>query len=276
MTPKGTSEKPKADAQREDDKAALDRLGAYSTVAVAVIAFFLALYTGKLWKATVDLAKEARADSQRQAHETQESLRIAQASADAARRSAEVAASAVGPFLIPEIRNCDLHPPLEGLAAGATHKPSLTLGFNNVGSSPAILQRVAAQFFLAEREELPSLGAFESLKSRDVTLAIPPNSVGGSFILHFNRSIDAGEIRRLAGEAQGAYLRFLVLGYVVYTDVFAIRHTRRFCLKVGQDKWQELKGDGKYNRITREDANKSELPPEEEPSGSRQQGLMNE
>lgn len=52
--------------EQENEKSSLDRLIAWSTVALAVITFFLALFTAKLWKSTGDLAKGAEDTAKRQ------------------------------------------------------------------------------------------------------------------------------------------------------------------------------------------------------------------
>jgi hypothetical protein len=86
-----TYTKTQSEQQHEEEKATYDRLVAYSTVALAVITFFLALYTAKLWKATVNLGKDAKEAAARQASEMQESLMISKDSAVAAMKSADAA-----------------------------------------------------------------------------------------------------------------------------------------------------------------------------------------
>lgn len=53
-------------SEQEGEKSTLDRLTAFSTVALAVITFFLALYTARLWGATDKLVKGAEETAQRQ------------------------------------------------------------------------------------------------------------------------------------------------------------------------------------------------------------------
>lgn len=61
----------------------------YLTGAMAFITFFLALYTGKLYRATVGLGREAKATSDRQGIEMRTSLAIAEKSAATATRTVE-------------------------------------------------------------------------------------------------------------------------------------------------------------------------------------------
>ena len=82
--------KSQSEQRHENEKTATDELIAYATIALAAITFFLALYTAKLWKATVKLGSEAKDTSERQAREMEQSLSIAKASADAATESAKL------------------------------------------------------------------------------------------------------------------------------------------------------------------------------------------
>ncbi|WP_211625873.1 hypothetical protein [Paraburkholderia domus] len=60
--------------QAEVTKESNDRLVAYSTVALAVVTLFLAIWTGLLWKATVRLGRDAKETSERQSQEMQKSI----------------------------------------------------------------------------------------------------------------------------------------------------------------------------------------------------------
>lgn len=91
--------KAKREADQEKEKATNDKLIAYSTVAIAVITFFLALYTAKLWRATVKLGSDAKDAADRQAAELQKSLAIAKESADAAMLQAKAAVAAELPII---------------------------------------------------------------------------------------------------------------------------------------------------------------------------------
>ena len=52
--------------EQESEKSTLDRLSAWSTVALAVITFFLALFTAFLWWKTRELVKDAKDAANRQ------------------------------------------------------------------------------------------------------------------------------------------------------------------------------------------------------------------
>lgn len=62
----------------------------YLTGALAFVTFLLALYTGKLYRATVRLGEDAKKTSDRQETEMRESLAISKQSADAAKSQAEM------------------------------------------------------------------------------------------------------------------------------------------------------------------------------------------
>jgi hypothetical protein len=81
--------------QHEGGKVNYEAMIAYGTVALALFTFLLFLYTSRLWRATVDLGKDAKRTADRQAAETAASLAIARDAADAATRSAKAAQNGV-------------------------------------------------------------------------------------------------------------------------------------------------------------------------------------
>ena len=208
----------------------------------------LAIYTARLWRATKEGAE-------RQQKEMQQVLTIARTSADAATRQANAAISAAAPMLYPRVdERQDLYP-REVDADDMTHQSSALLRFENIGRSPAIVRKIGAKFFLLHREEFleapPPLASLPTLESSAI---IGPGDTGGGKTWTFERSIDANEIRQLLATATAPHwLRFFIIGYVVYDDVFRVRHTQRFCVKVRR-KFQAIKGSMAFNEITHQAA----------------------
>ena len=98
-----------------------------------------------------------------------------------------------------------------------------------------------------------TLAAASLTISEQTSDAIPANETRGSKTWHFERDIDHGEIRALAGLAiKGRnFLRFYVRGFVVFDDVFGVRHTSYFLIKVRQNNWYAQKGGETFNRVDR-------------------------
>lgn len=67
----------------------------YLTAALSIFTLGLMIYTAKMWRATVDLSKEAKATSEQQHADTERALATAEQSAKAAQRSADISAQAL-------------------------------------------------------------------------------------------------------------------------------------------------------------------------------------
>jgi hypothetical protein len=89
VVPAENSEESAAVKQRDRDKDFLDALTGWSTLALAVITFGLAVFTYKLWSATMTLVKDAESTSKTQSEDTKEQLRIAKENADSTRLMVE-------------------------------------------------------------------------------------------------------------------------------------------------------------------------------------------
>lgn len=258
---KKTPEQTTHEAYEHDEKPSLDRGLTYGTIAYAAFTFFLFLVTSFLAIFTYKLWRDASETSKRQAREMQDSLAIAKQSADASRDSADAAVSAEMPFLYPRASQINLHPMTVPTDAQQTHVPSVFVDFRNIGKTPAILTRVGVKFILTEQDQLPTTPpTIEEINSVGRDDVIAPDGTGGGRKWPFERQISADEIRRLIGDTKGNFLRFYVVGYVIYYDVFDSRHVRRFCMKVRNNGFQPMRGGEAYNRIQREKSPKKELP----------------
>ena len=231
---------------------------------VVVSALAVAFFTFTLWRTTTGLQNLA----EQQGADMKASLRVAQETAKAARDSADAAVRSAMPFLVPRIRQFRLHPTniSERLPENATHRPSVKLAFRNIGATPAVMIRIGARLYLAENDVLPSPPPpIAELGGIGRSEPVPVNGTTSSKRWLFERDIDRTEIEALARNAskRTRYLRFHLIGYVVYDDMFDVRHTRRFCVKVRQQQeFQELRGLEPYNRLVMEHKPKDDLPAE--------------
>jgi hypothetical protein len=167
------------------------------------------------------------------------------------------------PYLYPRITAFNLYPDVEESAVSdeMTHHPGVKLAFNNLGKTPAIVRRVRAELILISRDMLPPIPPTFSAGEVQSDTVIAPESTAGTRTWSFNRIINATEIRELIADTkESQYRRFFLYGYVVYDDFFGTRHTRRFCIKARQHRWQALKGGSRYNGITESLAPETEDP----------------
>jgi outer membrane biosynthesis protein TonB len=186
------------------------------------------------------------------------------------KRSIDMTTREAMPLLYPRVEasGIHLHPEVMELKEQATHRPSLALFFQNVGRTPAMLHYVGARLYLTEQDKLPAnpppLLDIPCVQSDAV---IPGGGIGGKRGWDFDHEVDIEQMRRLAQRATGDFLRFYLVGFVIYEDVFNNRHTRRFCLKVRQN-FQAMRGGKRYNSMT------TEVAPEREPEGLNTQGSL--
>jgi hypothetical protein len=222
------------------------------TVALVIVTGVLAVYTAFLWRTT-------RQSAERQSKELKSTLAIARTSAEAASKQANASIASSAPFLYPRVREKEnLYPP-SVQDDNATHLPSAWLYFENIGRSPALLKGIAAKFFLVHRDELPELAPpMETLPLLQSSAIIGAGDEGGGKTWQFDRLIDANEIRQLLASVSAPHwLRFYLIGYIVYDDVFQIRHTQRFCIKVRR-RFQAMKGGPLLNEIAHSEAHADE------------------
>lgn len=154
------------------------------------------------------------------------------------------------PFLYPRVKRFDLYPNIEPAEVGdqVTHQPSISLGFENIGKTPAMLRRIRAELLLIDRDLLPPIPPpFQNSTEVVSDAVVAPEKRAGIRTVAFHRAIPAGEIRQLLAEVEEqSFKRFFVYGYVIYDDFFGIRHTKRFCVKL-RNGWQAVKGGSRYN-----------------------------
>jgi hypothetical protein len=234
-----------AERQESEHKVSTDRKLIFWTGVLATATLVLSGITGVLAKYTYNLWNEAKATSERQGREMQESLSIA-------RGAAEAAISEAAPYLYPRVIEWSLYPDKVG-DEDALHIPRIGLAFENIGRTPAIMSRVGVRLELIEDETNlpvpPPLGVIPSEERNDAVPAGELSKESGTWA--FARSINAAEIRKLLANTKGPYLRFYIYGFVIYEDVFNARTTARFCMKL-RTNWQVIRGGADFNTRKRE------------------------
>jgi hypothetical protein len=112
----------------------------YLTFALAFVTLGLAIYTAKLYRATVGLGSEAKSTSDRQAAEMEKSLAIAKEAADAAQKSADVAEKTLTLGERPYVFAFNV----SKFCISEDLIPAITYEVANFGKTPAIIERVQA------------------------------------------------------------------------------------------------------------------------------------
>jgi hypothetical protein len=244
----------------------------YLTGSLAAFTLGLMIYTSFLWGITKRVGKDAKDTAERQAAQTQESLSISRAAANAAKESAEVAIKTAMPLLRPNVVSMfGLHPLLATTTDLPKHESVIHLHFDNFGKSPAFLRAVRAELFLT-RDNLPSVD-WDALATRDQEVMVVPGDGRardydwGALELRQNTPLSAHDLDEILAEAKTRrYRRFFLAGEVVYDDFFGQRHWSRFCLKlrlwgtnthnaeknvweVKANAFQATKGGSEYNRV---------------------------
>lgn len=208
---------------------------------------FVAAFTWALVRSTNRLWEEAKATS-----------KIAVASANAAKESADAAVAASIPVLEPFITQGPLHP----LDAGQCQQEFTAIAdfvFRNLGKTPAIVQEVRAGLFLCQGEVFPSVDYGNlTLYSNEPWVAGADAGPQVQAIVECRHrfTLTAEQATQLLSEENATSRRFALIGKVIYDDLFGYRHTRHFCLKLrhhtANGLFQTTRGGRKYNNVSRE------------------------
>jgi hypothetical protein len=159
--------------------------------------------------------------------------------ATAAKDAANYAGKSATPLLMPYVlqHNFDLHP-LAQIDQPVVHTSKLLLAFDNYGSTPATVKSVKARLFHVVRDAVPRNEKIDSWEPITYTVIVPGQFRGkdlstGALDFRQQVSFSPVQLAEILAEAdeRTVYRRFLMIGHVVYDDVFGYRHTRRFCIK---------------------------------------------
>jgi hypothetical protein len=250
---------------RQKKKFENDRWLVNSTIWLAGVTTFLAVFTFGLWLATYRLAKEAKESAATQIGKMEMALSIsrnaanaAKESADATTRSVEAAVVSSMPILVPFVpRATDLYP--DNLIV-EPYTPRLNFVFQNFGATPGIVRQVRAELFLVTQDQLPDVDV-NALGTIHQEIIVPGKLTGEAAKIPGSdvecrpfRPITIEEHKMLLKETRTGepFQRFYLFGQVIYDDFFDTRHTATFCLKVRKHGYHGPHGGARYNRITRE------------------------
>jgi hypothetical protein len=138
-------------------------------------------------------------------------------------------------------------------------RSEILFAFQNHGKTPAIIRRVQADLFITANDALPvvdweklPLHHHEEVMAAKTTRA-DLNEIS-NVDLAKNFSVSAGELNELFAEAKGRFRRIFLVGFVVYDDLYGMRHTTRFCRKLRKApnvRFQSQHGALAYNNTTR-------------------------
>ncbi|MDO8810574.1 MAG: hypothetical protein Q7J38_00905 [Gallionella sp.] len=209
-------------AEKHNDYFSAEWWLVYSTFILAIITFGLALYTAKLYRATVGLGKEAKGTSERQAREMEKSLAIADAAAQAAISGNELTrktfVSSQRPWVV-------IHKIVPRSALDLNHGLSFAFIVKNVGHSPAMNVDVSALVHLPHRGDAHEVHrnlrderarTRPTLLSNDVSIGhlIIPNE---EMEIQVQIGIDLVEFQKAASTNPFGEIIILILGQVSYS-----------------------------------------------------------
>ncbi len=214
----------------------------YLTGALAAITFFLAFYTGLLYRATVKLGKDAKTTGDRQEIEVKNSLAISKQAADAATQTVETMRDADGPYLFPEYLRFKIR---DG-------RPTFVYTFRNYGNTPAVLNHFQDLMTFDPLAEHPFFD--QDLTARpERENVIPPKGdyteiyagfpIGVSYEQFVSR-VNGGEKLHLIGRAR-------------YEDIFGRKYTKYFCMNIAPTHMPNvvrfwIAGGKPFNRLEKE------------------------
>jgi hypothetical protein len=162
----------------------------------------------------------------------------AKKAADAAQKSADAAVKGAMPILLPYITGHNLHP-LQRITQPLSYQSALLLSFDNYGKTPATIRQFKGKLFLTVRDGPPRNLDFGDWKPTSYNVIIPGDFRGKDLVtgaLDFRQEVTftPTELDELLAEADPAslYRRFVLIGHVIYDDVFGKRHTSKFCIKL--------------------------------------------
>jgi len=211
----------------------------YLTFALVVVTLGLAIYTAKLYRATVGLGKDAKSTSDRQAAEMEKSLTIAKEAAEATQKAAEAAElnarAAIG-IELPIIRTIatDLlstdtlitgeGPYSGGVDDGPPTKYSAVgyIRFENHGRTPAFPEKISVGWMVAEK--LPENPTYLKTSNLNHAAVIKPD---GNFAADTHYGIELTDEELQATKEARAWLWFY--GCLYYNDFLHTKRTARFC-----------------------------------------------
>jgi hypothetical protein len=209
------------------------------TWALVIATVALAVYTARLFRATVKLGDEAKRTSEQQRADTKESLEVSEAAAAAATKSADVAEKTLkvtqrGYLTLSRVK-------FEGLSAGQQPQRFMCATANK-GNTPI---RIVAKYLMrGVVDSLPDTPVLGAQADAVATPLAPGDDVGHNFTLDPLPESKLAEV--LAGTKN-----FFIYGFFDYVDVFSEQHRMGFCFRYSLTA-KELRqfGNEAYNYAT--------------------------
>lgn len=190
-----------------------DTLNAISTLAVAIFTFTLWASTQKLWLAGENQRKFSERIAAEQARDMRLSLDIAKQSIEALQAS-ERPHLIIGPSLIF----------LNSIARDGTAAPNaLAIEWLNLGKGPAFLKEIYMSVFAAI--ELPDIPPPLDILTRSFVI------IGPGRTEKFLEKLKITEEVWATGTATEGSHSLFVIGKIVYTDSFGLKHSANFAYK---------------------------------------------
>ncbi len=204
----------------------------------------LALYTAKLWRATVRLGADAKATAERQGREMQQSIAIAREAADAAKKSANTAESALISTQRALVFPSKIHA-MAGIsqkAGGAVVDWTFFIVWENAGSTPTRHMYMHTNWSsfnneLGEDFDFPDLST-APIRRRPIVLGPKATTFSGESVIPIDVLIGAADKRN----------HVYLWGWVEYNDIFdkTARHRSEYSVEIivpGDPKVPHFPGD---------------------------------
>ena len=192
----------------------------------------IAAFTLTLWLATRGLFRM----SIRQDIAMRRSLRLAKASANAAKQSADAAVDFSRPVLLPRvIYSTELTLPR---VMPPEYRPEIHFTFENYGKGVAIIVKVTSELLIFE-DEPPETRQFIAPGITNNRVVVPgeykiePGRVDSlNMVKARTAKIVTAEEYEMLGRPRAPFRRFYLVGVVEYEDLFRYDYEGGFCLKV--------------------------------------------
>jgi hypothetical protein len=191
----------------------------YVTVPLVIVTAILALFTYKLWSATKDLAADAKETATNQANKTDESIKIAKKSADAAKLTAEALLGVQLPrFVVAKIEWQNVNESLSKKLNDGTIVVTLV----NHGNTEALITSHSLEIIVDAELPLKPEYPKSSVRIIDFGKVIQKDSIHEmSFRLGHLSDMQIEHIR-------SKKIKLWVYGYIAYRDFFDKAHKSGF------------------------------------------------
>lgn len=223
VTTKKNKEEARDDADERKFKADIDKALVKYTGGLAVFTFLLFVFTAALWWVTLQLSRDAQKSSARQAREMEKVLAISRESADAARKSADVAEHALTGLERQETATKTI----ERAYVKMSHTEDgiempygyirIRMKIENLGNTPAdVIDVLMCPIVLKSGELLPEIPPY---RRQGI-----PKPFHAYLIKNDHFSYTHEEVFKYGSYTPANGEAFYIIGYVDYVDKFSMLH----------------------------------------------------